>query len=200
MSSIIETYNLALGHLGMQGITSVTEETPSAIALNNYYAPCRDDALGDAKWVFATHKEKLVSVSDTVLELEWGYVYVYPTAALRVWNVYNSSTVDNKHEQEFESVYQQSNNRRVLCSDLDSAYAEYTYKLEDTTLYPAKFILALSYKLAASAAHTLIGDADKGLKLLDVYNGVLGEAKRLGYIERIKKPKKITSSYQNARG
>ena len=199
MSSQIDICNLALNHLGMKGITSLTENNPSAIALNNYYNPCRDDTLSDYNWPFANVKAALVSVSDDVLELEWDYIYVYPTQALAIWNVYDESTVDNKWEQEFETSFQVTENRRVICSNLETAYVEYTRRLTDTSIYSPRFVMVFSYKLAASMAHTLTGDVDMGIKLLDIYNMYLGEAKRLGYQERKKKPKQ-TSSYVNSRG
>ncbi len=199
MASKIEIFNLALSDLGMRGITSVTEDSPSAIALNNYYETSRDETFEELRWPFATVKEALVGISDDTLELEWGYVYVYPTRAMKVWYVFNESTISNKHEQDYEVIYQQSNNRKVLCSDLGSAYAEYTYKLEDTTLYPAKFVRALSLKLAANCAHTLVGDVSVGIKMLELYGNAIGEAKRLSYQESRKKPKKITSTYQQSR-
>jgi len=195
-ASKIEICNLALSHLGMQGITSITESNPSAIACNNFFDKCRDDVFSEYRWPFATVREALVLASDEVLG--WTYIYVYPTKASTVWYVFDEGTVDTRHEQEFEVMYIPASDRRVICSEAQYAYAEYTYQVADTTIYSPKFVIALSYRLAASMAHTLTGDASIGLKLMDVYNAILSEAKRIGYSERIKKPSQ-TSSYQNAR-
>jgi len=198
MASQVDIYNLSLNHLGMREVSSITEDTPSVDALNTFYQPCLDDLFGEYKWPFATVKAALVSATDTTAELEWSYIYVRPTAAATVWYVYNESTLTTKDEQEFEVIYQSSTNRRLICSNLETAYAEYTHKLSDTTLYSPKFVLALSYKLAASCAGTLLRDIKTGSQIMEMATMYIQEAKRIGFSE---KRKKITptSSYKSAR-
>lgn len=195
--SKIDICNLALGHLGMKSITSLTEGTPSSIACSNNFNVCRDDVFSEYRWPFATVSEPLVLASETVLG--WDYIYTYPIKAARVWNVFDESTVDTMGEQEFDVIFIPSSNRRVICSNLQSAYAEYTYKVEDTSIFDSKFTLTLSYRLAATMAHTLIGSVDVGLKMTELYNQSLSEAKRVAYYERKKKPTQ-NSAYQNSRG
>lgn len=89
-------------------------------------------------------------------------------------------------------------NTKVILTNLEEAYAEYTYLVTDTTLWDSKFVMALSYRMAASMAHILLGDATKGEKLMGVYNLVLQEAKRISFSEKRKKPIQ-TSGYQNSR-
>lgn len=195
--SKIEIVNMALTHLGMKGITALTETNPSAVAANNYYDPCRDDVLAESAWPFALTQEALVATTDTVLG--WSYVYAYPPKAMGLWWVFDEGTVGQKNEQEFETKYIISGNKRVVCSNLSPAYAEYTYKVEDTTLYHPKFVIALSYRLAAAMAHTLTGGPDLGIKMTELYNMILSEAKRLSNYEKMKKPTQ-TSSSVNSRG
>ena len=194
----VDICNLALSHLGMNAITSLTEDNPSVRACNYFFDPSRDAVFSEFKWPFATVKEALVAVSDTVLELEWSYVYVYPTQAAAVWSVYNESTIKTKDEEEFEVAFQVANNRKVICSNNKTAYAEYTYKVPDTTIFSPSFVIAFSLRLASSMAHTLIGDVEVGKDLLLTYSTSISETKRQSYVERKKKPNQ-TSAYVNSR-
>jgi len=190
--------NLALNHLAMKSLVNIdTETTPSATACNLYYEPVRDDTFREFRWPFATVRAALVLTTDEVLG--WTYIYLYPVKAVTIWSVFDESTVDDKDTQEYEVIFIPGTNRRVICTQKETAYAEYTYKVEDTTIYDAKFAQAIGYKLAAMLAHQLTGSAELGLKLLEAYQGIVGEAKRISYSERLKKPVQ-TSSYQNSRG
>lgn len=197
MASKVDIANLALNHLGMNNITNFTEGSPSSNAVNSFFIPCRDDVFREYRWPFATVREALTLTNDVVLGYD--YVYLYPVRAATIWSVFDESTIDTKEDQEFEVIYVPDSNRRVVCTGFQSAYAEYTYKLEDTTLFDPKFVLALSYKLAGAMAHQLIGSPEVGLKMGELYSGIISQAKTIGYTERLKKPTQI-SSYQNARG
>lgn len=197
MASQTEIANLALHHLGVQTIANISDSVPAAEACNDMWVPCRDDVLADYNWPFASVEEALATVVDTLLA--WDYVYQYPSNAAAVWVVYNEDTVDKKFEQEFETKYIGSSNKRVIGSDLDEAYVEYTRKVADTTIWSPKFVMAFSFKLAAAVCVQLTGDEKKALNLLGLYNGIISEAKRIGSIEQIKKPSP-TSKYKTARG
>ena len=196
MSSKLDICNLGLSHLGMKAISTLTGTSPSQIACNRFFDPCKDDVFSELDWPFANYEEALSVLADEVLG--WVYVYAYPPKSARVWYVYNESTVLKKDEQEFETKYIQSINARVLCTNLETAYAEYTYKIDDTTLFSPKFVMALSYRLAASMSHQLIGDEDLGIKLMNLYGAFISDTKRLASAEKIKKPNR-TSSYQISR-
>ena len=197
MSSKIDIINLALNHLGVNGITSLTEQTPAATAANNFYIPSRDDVFREYRWPFATVRETLTLTTAEILG--WNYVYQYPVKASTVWSVFDEGTVDTKDQQEFEVLYIPDTNKKVICSNLQNAYAEMTYRVEDTTLYDSKFIFALSYKLAGAMSHILIGSPEIGIKMSDLYNMIIAQAKTTSYAERLKKPRQV-SSYQNSRG
>ncbi len=197
--SKIDICNMSLAHLGMRGITSLTASTnnPSVIACNKFYDPSRDDVFSNYRWPFATVRGLLAESSSSVLG--WDYVYAYPARAATVWAVFDEATVDNKEEQEFETIFIPSINAKVLCSNKATAYAEYTYIVEDTTIFSPNFILAFSYKLGAAMAITLTVNQELGLALATMYAGMISEAKRIGWSERIKIPSQ-TSSYKTARG
>lgn len=186
-ASTLQIWNLALNFLGMETLTTAALTNPSAKTCNLFFEVCRDDVYSEFRAAFATVKEALVLVDDTVIG--WYHVYQYPTKSARVWNVFNEGTVEYKEEQEFEAVYLSAQNKRVICSNLESAYAEYTYKVADVTMFDSKFVLALSYKLATAIAPALLGsDSQKATEALNLYLAVISEAKRLNAQEKIKKP------------
>lgn len=198
MASKIAIWNLGLGHLGMKAVTSESEDSPSADALNNVWTIALEELFSEGRWPFATAKEALVSVSDDTLELEWSYLYIRPTHAMTVWNVYNEATISNKEEQQFEVVYQPSLSRRIICTNLETAYAEYTYNVIDTTLYSPKFVMALSYKLASKIAPTLLRDVKVASDMMNMAKMVVDEAKITGFAEKRNKIV-LSSSYRDAR-
>lgn len=194
----LEIANLALSHLGMRKISDLTGTDPSTIAVNDFFEICRDDLFREFKWPFATSLADLSADSSQTLA-GWEYTYAYPTlSAATIWSVFDDSTADQRHEQDYEVFYDPVRASMVICSDLDDAICEYTAFVDNIALWDDKFIMALSYRLSASIAHTLTGDVDKGLKLMQLSNAYVSEAKRIGHREQKKKPPQ-TSSYKNAR-
>jgi len=196
MASKTQICNLALNHLGMKAIQNLTGVSPSQVACNAFYDTCKEDVFSEYRWPFANYEQLLSLLENEVLG--WIYVYAYPAKAAQVWAVYNEATVVNKDEQEFEVKYIQSLNEKVLCSNTDIAYAEYTYIIDDATLFNPKFVMALSYRLASAMAHQLTGDEDLGIKLMQIYGAFISDTKRLANDEKVKKPPQ-NSSYQNSR-
>lgn len=201
MSTKLEIFNMALAHLGMKSVASTTGTDPSTVAANAFYQPSLDDLFREARLPFCTLLAELTTSTATVVGYD--YVYEYPTNAATVWSVFDEGTVDRREQQEFEVmlalVGTASTETKVVCSNLADAYGEYTYKVTDTSLFDPKFTLAFSYRLASNMAHTLIGDVEKGLKLLEISNAILSEAKRINSVEKIKKPIQ-ESGYVNSRG
>ena len=217
---VISIANKALRHLGMSPISSLEDDHPSVDAVVEYFAIAREETLEAHRWSFATVVELLVDNTNVDGDdyPDWSYFYNYPANALAIWNVFNGTTTGtlttsfpgwdaalqtypagSKEDQDFEVRYNPTNAEQVICSDLNDAYVEYTYKMTDTTLWSRKFIMALSYKLAAMMAHDLTGDANIGLKLTETFNALISEAKRLDFSHKKKQPAR-TSGYVNSRG
>lgn len=193
--------NLALQHIGQNKVTDVmlaADTDPSSVALNSYFDVCRDDVFREHRWPFAVAQDALVTLSSASV-LGWGYVYEYPTQnAASVNYVFNETTVDDKQDQDFEVQYLPDDAVRVICSNCEDAYMEYTHIITDTSLWDPKFVMAFSYRLAAAITVALTGDAQKALSLTQMSNAIIAEAKRVSFAEQRKKPKQ-TSSYQNSR-
>ncbi len=189
--------NLALSHLGMKAITDIDTDValknPSAVSLNKHWGPCRNDVFREFKWPFATVIEpmELMTSVDTDDYPEWQSFYTYPAAACTVWYVYDSSTVSKKHERMFEIVYNPDLKEKVICCNCDTtnaAYCEYTYNVTDPTSWDTKFVMAFSYRLASAICMELVGDEKRALSLMNIYNAILHEAKRIAHSEKKRKP------------
>lgn len=196
----VEISNLALAHLGMQEITSLTANNPSSEACNLYFDIARDELLEEHRWAFATATEFLTDSTDvsSTLHPQWDYWYAYPSNCAKVWNVYNEGTIDDKEDQDFEKILDHTNSVHVIGSDLDEAIAEFTYKLEDTTLWDQKFIDAFTYRLAGKMGNLLTGDKDGAFVLLQASRQLVNIAKTADFAEKRKKPNQ-TSSYIECR-
>jgi len=197
-TSLIAICNMALSHIGAKAIASLAEDTPSADACNTHWLGCRNAVLREFNWPFARANIILAEVSSAT-HPEWDYVYGYPASCANVWNVFNEATYDKKEEQNFEVFYSASLNRKLIGSNLAEAYAEYTYKVQDTAIYDNQFSMALSYRLAAAMAHDLMSDPDLGIKMLNIYIALIAETKRVAAYEEKRKPTQ-TSATLDARG
>jgi hypothetical protein len=195
--------NEALAHLGMGPIDDIDVDTaannPSALACSRFFSSSRLDVLREHQWGFANAQETLVEDEDTDNEVTgWDFIYTYPASAVAVWNVYNEGTLDNKHEQSFEVKYVPNASAKRICTNLEDAIVDETYLITDPGDWDYKFKEAFGYKLAAKMAHTLLGDPAIGVKLMEIYSGLISEAKRIGRNEKPKKPTQ-SSGYANAR-
>jgi hypothetical protein len=198
-----EFFNLALHHLGITQRLTDAEITadlkPQAKVLNDFFIPFVRSVFQEHQWAFATVQEELVAASEEV-PLGWTFAYDYPTAnAATIWTVFNEGTLIEKDKQDFDTYYLPTTDTRLIVSNLDEAYAEYTYIIEDVESWREKFAVAMSYSFAATVSSAVTGDAEKGLKLLAVYGTLIADVKRIDASEKRKKPQQ-TSGYQQARG
>lgn len=181
-------YNLALRHLGLKKVASISGADPSATACTDFFEPCRDDVFREHQWAFANVQATMIT-SAVDVPLGWDYAYVSPTTnCAAIWLVYNELTYDKKHEQEFEEMYDPASGTKIICTDLDDAYCEYTHVVSDISVWDNKFVMALSHRLAAEIAPFLTGDDAKAANQMTLYTTVLHEVKRLDATKKIKKP------------
>lgn len=199
---VINICNIALKHLGMLEIGSLEDQTPQARACTRYFNIARTATLASHRWSFATVVEALTEMDEDDVSVDeqpdWTVFYEFPDNALAVWNVFNEATTDDKEAQDFEVRYVPALAVKIICSDLDEAFVEYTYKVTDTTIYDNRFIDAFTYRLAALMAHDLTGDANMGIKFMQMFTAAINEAKRLDASHKRKKPPQ-SSGYVNSR-
>lgn len=194
MRTEIQLANMALRHISMNKITSLAGTDPSSVLCNDFFDIARDDLYREFPWPFATGQFELTEITSVTLP-GWDYIYQHPDDdssltlnVATVWSIYNEATATTKEKQNYEIFYEPTLSSKVIATDVDSAYAEVTYIIDDTTFWDAKFDLMFSFKLASLICPALTGDADKALKLMDIYNGLLEETKRISAHEKMKFP------------
>lgn len=137
----IKICNLALIRVGADRISSISQDTKSAIILNAIYEQCRDAVLRDHKWNFAL---KRVTLDPTGDEPAWGYDYEYdlPADYLREVEEEESST---------EYVIEDSKIR----SDEPELNLIYIYRNDNESSWDSMFADAFAWKLAMESSYAL---------------------------------------------
>lgn len=175
--------NLALSEIGLRSIAALTETNERARKCNLIFDITVDDVLRAHPWSFATKQEALALVSgETVAELEYDYVYAYPSKCLMIRKLYTQDTLLDPTPIKFKEL-NSSTNTKIIATDLENAYIEYTAQVNDVTVFDPAFVKALAYKMAADMAVPLCGDSSLANDKLKKYLEQLDDAKRLNKIE-----------------
>lgn len=125
----------ALLYIGEAPISSFSEGTAGLVA-SNLYDITRDDLLTAYRWRFAVGKKSLSRLTSTPLN-EWQYAFQLPTDLLLLIRTYPNS----KYEVYEDKIYSNSATLEI----------DYVFRPESGA-FPAFFVKALSYKLAAEFA------------------------------------------------
>jgi hypothetical protein len=136
MPSETDIANVALRLVGGTRITSLTQATPNANAVNDIYDEIRDDML-EYPWNFATQRVELAQLSATPA---FGFDFTMSVHD----NDAGHGTIDYREEQ--------LSNQKVLATDRTTVFLTYVKKETDPNLMPASFRLALASALARNLA------------------------------------------------
>jgi hypothetical protein len=192
-ASKLTIWNLALSRLGAGKVNLETERSTKALQLSSTWDANRREVFESAPFECSTVIETLSTQSGFTIPPGWSYVYIYPPKALNVWLIYPSYAIGNqynsdydsnalqeyKKKHEFRKILSKTTNTHVLVTNVASAWCEYSYDLEDTTLYDDAVVSALAYRLAADAAMPLTGDPDMATAMMNAYANAISEAKRV---------------------
>lgn len=166
----VQICNLALSRIGISlKIASLqTERTKEAIELRNVYELTRDRVLGAAPWPFAKRTVQLAKVGDT--PARWKYRYAYPNDCLALRGLFPASLIGsftqqtlrqylmlNKTPHEMELT---TGDVQTIVTDLDQAYAIYTVRVTNPSVFDAAFVSAFAWSLAAEVALPLAKTID----------------------------------------
>jgi hypothetical protein len=181
-ASIVAICNKSLGHLGQKPINSITDSNPRAEACLAYFNDARDASLRSHPWNFATAISTMNLMGNGVSIPGWLYLYAYPAKSLNIRKVFEDATSTYPTACEFKEFYLESQNARVIATNITPAYAEFTYQVADTTLYDQAFVDAFSYKLASLIAPSL-GVSGKVQDMLNIFNVFISNAQSLNQSE-----------------
>ena len=154
MTAQVDIYNFALGNIGSSDtVADLEERSKQANVCNRFYPLARDSMLADFEWPFATRYETLAPLPTTADG--WAYAYQYPSDCVRVLylGAPGALSLPSDYQQRFEVGY--GDGGQVILSDVEQARLAYISRVEDTGRFPALFVEALSWKLAAMIAMPL---------------------------------------------
>lgn len=185
-ATITDVCNIALSHIDRGRINSLEDNSEEGKQCRIHYDHVRKRLLTAYPWDFATIVEKLAERTETAPG--WQYCYGYPAKCLLVKYVYDEEHARFKEMSpgEFE-VMMFSSFTKVIATNVQEAYAEYTYDLTDPALFSEEFIGALGYMLAAELAMPLTGSANIQSNNLQQAQMALEAAKHRSVIEQYKK-------------
>lgn len=168
MSDVTITNN-ALGKLGQDAITSLSDDTERAKLANRLYADTRDAVLRAFAWNFALKRASLTSTGITPA-FEYTYEFTLPSDCLRVIKTNN-----------LFGKWKIENNK--LISDQSSVKVLYVSRETDTTKYDSLFIETFASRLASEMAIPITGDLKMSQDMWSLYKNKIGEAKLIDAIE-----------------
>jgi len=184
LTSQTEIINLALGHIGQKPVEDITEKSAQANASLKIWNSCLKETLQNHDWSFATIVQPLdLHATYDPAPAGYLYAYAYPSNCLTIWRVYNSDTIDRKLGIRYRVLYDPTSLTKVIVTDAELAYGEYTFWVDDTSKFDAFFVTALSHRLAAELAMILNGDADMSKAQIAIYNTMMSEAERMNSYE-----------------
>ena len=154
MASIVQICNLALSRLGTRAtIASLDESSTEARICKANYADCRDTLLRDFDWNFARRVDGLA------LRVEappsgWAYTYSVPNKCARFRGIWSGPRPTGAPvDWAIGSVADSSGNDVVaIFTNQSQASGAYTRIVENSELFSAGFVKALSWRLAEAIA------------------------------------------------
>ena len=160
-TSEVEICNLALGELGVDPITSLTDDTSKrAQECNRKYGPSRDSILQSHDWHWA-RKRVALNLETATPAFGFSYQYSLPVDFLKV--------VETSPEG---MTFKITGN--VLECNETAVKILYVARITDPSAFSPLFVDALTFKLAERMAKSLTGDLNLKQIMQGRYNELFG--------------------------
>jgi len=147
MPSETDIANAALRYLGADTITSFTQGTNEANAVNDLYSDLRDALLRAHNWNFATKKVALAE-SSTAPAYEFDNAFSLPSDWLRTVAVHDNDAGTGTFLYRMIQV----GGQRVIETDVENVWLTYIARETDPNIMTADFRRLLAYTLASEMA------------------------------------------------
>lgn len=164
LGSKVEIFNSALAKIGVEGVTSPTDNNTRARLCNQIFDICRRDVLRDHPWRFAKKEATLNLSSDSPVLTEYTKIYQLPQDNLRVLKV---EDFDIPWEVKQDKIY----------TTASSCLVEYIYDCEQVGLFDSNFCEALAYRMAMDLAQPLTGSSTLSKDMEGRYKQQLSKAR-----------------------
>lgn len=159
--NITDICNLALSYLGKGTIDSIDDQSENGRTCKVHYDLCRQMLLRDFTWGFSERVVKLAELSEQTVP-GWDHVYAYPINCLAIRRVFAEDEAAQKYDYRNKFMVQIINpDVKVICTNVEAAYADYTYNTVDSGLFTPEFCVSLAHLLASSMAPALTGSENK---------------------------------------
>lgn len=194
MTSRLELYNKALGHLGPVRLNTVTENRPDRYELDAVYDATRNFILESGLWFFALRTVQLEPDTDVEPGFGLPYVYTLPSDFVRL----RLLSPDEHQTQEDRSFRREG---AYLRSEYSRLYA--TFVSNDPAFgmnlgaWPEAVADAAGAELAYRSGLPITKDRGTKNDLLLIKKRVLVEAKRLNAVDERVKEKPLSSWARN---
>jgi len=178
--------NLALAYLAKGRITSLTQNTEEARQCAMHYDHCRKLLLRSYRWGFARRIEKLALSALTIPG--WEFVYGYPSDCLIVRFVFEQEGAAKKEVDLNQFDVSIVDGVKVICTDVEQAWCEYTEDVNEVAKMSEEFVEALARYLAASMAMVITGNGELMNTNYQLMQAALNQAQVEAAREREQKP------------
>lgn len=183
-ASVLGICNRALQKLGAKRISSLSEDSNNARAVNTAYDPCRQAELTAHPWNFAIKRAQLAASATAPL---FGYKNAFPLPADYLREVYPDK-IDNYSDSEWKIEGKQiltfggnlgaGNTSPVL-------NFRYIWDVIDPTLMDALFRESLSSRIALEICEVLTQSNEKKTEMAGEYKANIAEARRVNALQKI---------------
>ena len=171
MSSRVDIYNMALGHIGVSStVADELERSPERVICARYWDTCRDALFSykDMEWKFATTKVVLADLGSP--PDGWGFRYRYPNDCVNAHAILGATSfgrTQNVDARPKFDVQFEADGRVILC-DMPEAVLRYTKRVEEAERWPSSFVEAMAFRLASMIVMPLKNDPGARGNLLQI--------------------------------
>ena len=188
MSTKIEIYNGALGKIGVERMTGLTDESKQRYSLDDQYEAALYATFKSYGWRFATKRAQLaLDSTDPVFGFE--NRFALPSDYIRTLEVWNGYGNDIVWEEE----------AGFILTDEDTFYIKYTFKETNEGKYTPLFVEALQYQLASLVAIPLKNNRSLAVDMQNAFINALTKAQVQDAKGRSKRKTKQESSWLSSR-
>lgn len=174
MTGKVEIVNIALARLGESPIQSFEEGSVPANSARLVYDSARRSTLRDYNWNFAVATAELARYADTQAS-DFPFAFALPSDCLRVIRLPPSSPFGDYGGQVGRNLSFTLRGGKLLAHE-PKVVLEYLRDVTDENEFDAKFIEALTYKLASELAMPVKGSAELMASYSNAYQTLINRA------------------------
>lgn len=188
MTSEIQIYNLALGHIGCsQFVASTNEQSNESRVCRTFYDQTKRSVLAAIPWPFATRRAALQDLGNP--PLGWMYRYRYPVDCVRARQIVGAGDfVSAAARIPYSIMEDEAGGGLVIVCNEPQAVLEYTAAISNPQLFTPGFVDALGWALAAEIATPLSADPKLGQAAGQQYQVALSVAAAAAFGEQQELP------------